>query len=65
VDPALAKVAAPRWAKNPLTWTDFRAKMDTLPALGELRCEAEIGALLECLEHPSPERESALRKSAQ
>jgi len=40
VDPELKKVANPAWARNPLAWTDFRAKMYILPALGELCCDA-------------------------
>jgi hypothetical protein len=36
----LKKVAKPEWAQNLLAWTDFRAKMYILPALGELRCDA-------------------------
>jgi hypothetical protein len=40
IDVALQKVANPEWAQNPLAWTDFRAKMYVLPALGELRSDA-------------------------
>jgi glycerophosphoryl diester phosphodiesterase len=40
IDVALQKVANPEWAQNPLAWTDFRAKMYLLPALGELRSDA-------------------------
>jgi len=40
VDPALAKVADPRWKENPRSWTDIRKKMYILPALGDLPCPA-------------------------
>lgn len=40
VDPELKKVQNPQFAQYPLAWTDFRAKMYILPALGELRCDA-------------------------
>ena len=36
IDPALQQVANPQWAQSPLAWTDFRAKMYILPALGQL-----------------------------
>ena len=43
----LQKVANPEWAQNPLAWTDFRAKMYVLPALGELRSDASMRFLHE------------------
>jgi hypothetical protein len=49
IDPALARVADPRWKANPLAWTDFRTKMYILPALGDLPCPAAKGFLLEYL----------------
>ena len=47
VDPELRRVVDPRFAANPLAWTDFRTKMSILPALGELRCPASKAFLKE------------------
>lgn len=47
VDPALKEVVDPRFAQNPLAWTDFRLKMALIPALGELRCPASKAFLQE------------------
>ncbi|MFN3650228.1 MAG: glycerophosphodiester phosphodiesterase family protein [Armatimonadota bacterium] len=47
VDPALKKVANPEFGQYPLAWTDFRARMTIVPALGELRSEAGRRFLLE------------------
>ncbi len=49
VDPELQKVVDPRFAANPLAWTDFRTKMYLLPALGELKCAASKAFLLKYL----------------
>ena len=49
IDPELKRVADPQFRSNPLAWTDFRAKMTILPALGDLRCEASKRFLLRYL----------------
>jgi len=116
IDPDVKKVVNPEFAQYPLSWTDWRPKMYTLAALGELRCAASKNflkeylaldetqarelsppqfeeaakallrqdlsgdelksllrsphaavrgtAILECLDHPRPERAAALKEVA-
>jgi hypothetical protein len=52
VDPELTKVVDPRFAANPLGWTDFRLKMYVLPSLGKLRCAASKAFLQEYVAMP-------------
>jgi glycerophosphoryl diester phosphodiesterase family protein len=52
VDPALKAIANPESAQYPLAWTDFRAKMYVLPALGELHCHASKAFLQEYVAMP-------------
>jgi hypothetical protein len=52
VDPELKKVVDPRFAANPLAWTDFRLKMYILPALGKLPCPESKAFLQEYLAMP-------------
>ncbi|MBI2926912.1 MAG: glycerophosphodiester phosphodiesterase family protein [Verrucomicrobia bacterium] len=49
IDPELKTVASPEFRQYPLAWTDWRAKMYILAALGELRTEAAKRFLLEYL----------------
>ena len=51
-DPALRRVQDPRFAANPLAWTDFRVKMAVLPALGRLRCRSSREFLREYVALP-------------
>src|SRR5258705_10684172 len=48
-DPEIKKIANPEFAQYPLSWTDWRPRMYTLAALGELRCAAGKNFLKEYL----------------
>lgn len=48
-DPELEKVVNRSFGPYPLSWTDFRIKMHTLPALGRLRCAESKRFLLDYL----------------
>jgi hypothetical protein len=47
IDPALKQVVGPQLAAYPIAWADWRAKMNILPALGELQTETAKGFLKE------------------
>jgi glycerophosphoryl diester phosphodiesterase len=49
VDPELKRVANPEFSQLPLSWTDFRAKMYIIPALGALGGNLSKQFLLEYL----------------
>ena len=49
IDPEVKQIANPEFAQYPLSWTDWRPKMYTLAALGELRCAASKNFLTEYL----------------
>jgi glycerophosphoryl diester phosphodiesterase len=49
IDPEVKKIANPEFAQYPLSWTDWRPKMYTFAALGELRCAASKNFLKEYL----------------
>ena len=49
IDPDLKKVANPEFNQYPLSWTDWRAKMTILPALGTLQTRSAKSFLLDYL----------------